>query len=247
MPSNSFGFTGNEIVSRVVNYIGNTTTAFSTYVQQTLPLAEFRYCKMHPWRFLYKQHLPLAVTNGNNVYSLDSTTIGYYMAAEDVHTIYDQNMGRVLRQADLKDIRRLDPKEDDGTNADDLTHWAVLNDNQVYLYPPLFKTTTLRVDGYITPTALTDLTQYPTIPYRYQEGFIEYVMALSLDRENDDRALAKQQSATSMIMKDIQSDQGQRGTVDVPRVRHWNEANVDGVGGIDLANFYISWLFFGRV
>lgn len=247
MPSSTLGFSGSEIVSRVINYVGNTTTQFQTYVEQTLPLAEYRYCKMHNWRFLFKQHLPLAVTNGTTTYNLDDTTLGFYMAAEDVLTIFDEDKGRVLRQADLKEIRRLDPKTNDGTNADDLTHWAEINDNQVLFYPPQFASTTLRVDGYITPTALTTLSNYPTIPYRYQEGFIEYVMAMALDRENDDRAVLKRQSAMDLIMKDIQADQGSRGNVDAPRVRHWNEANVDGVGGADLANFYISWLFFGRV
>lgn len=247
MPSSTLGFTGTEIVSRVVNFVGNTTSQFQTFVEQTLPLAEFRYCKMHPWRFLYKQHLPLSVTNGTNVYSLDGTTLGYYMSADDVHTIFDETNGRVLRKIDLKDIRRLDPKSDDGTNIDDLTHWAPLNDNQIYLYPPIFATVTLRVDGWVTPNALTTLSNYPTVPYRYQEGFIEYVTAIALDRENDDRAGTKQQSALAMITSDIRADQHQNGETDLPRIRHWNEANVDGVGGADLANFYISWLFYGRV
>ncbi len=247
MPSDTLGFTGSEIVSRVTNYVGNTTSQFSTYVSQTLPLAEFRYCKMHNWRFLYKQHLPLPVTNGTNTYNLDASNIGFYMAAEDVNTIWDETNGRVLRKVDIKDIRRLDPKTDDGSNIDDLTHWAPLNDNQILLYPPQFKNVTLRVDGYVTPNALSTLSNYPTVPYRYQEGFIEYVMAMALDRENDDRAIAKRQSAVEMIMGDIRADQPQQGDIDMPRVRHWNEANVDGVGGADLANFYISWLFFGRI
>lgn len=243
MPSSTLGFTGTEIVTRVINFIGNTTTAFQTYVEQTLPLAEFRFCKMHPWNFLYKQNLPLACTSGTDEYALDTGTIGYYMSSEDVHTIFDSTNGRVLAKRDLKQIRRLDPKRDDGSASDDITHWTDLSDNRILVYPRTFLNVTLRVDGWITPNALTTLSNHPTIPYKYQEAFIEYVIALALDRENDDRAAGKKQEALGLIRQDILSDQRGSGDVDNPRVMHWNESNVDGVGGSDMTDYYLNWLF----
>lgn len=245
MPSSSTGFTGTEIVTRVVNYVGNTTTTFQTFIEQSLPLAEFRFCKAHPWRFLWKQNLPLACTSGTNTYSLNSGTVGFYMSAEDVETIYDPTNGRVLAKTTLKDLRRLDPEVDDGSAADELTHWAPISDNEIMVYPKTFTNVTLRVDGKITPTALTTLSNYPTIPYRYQESFIEYVIAVALDRENDDRAAGKKAEALALIMEDVKNDVRSQGDVDHARIRHWSEANVDGVGGADSVEWYVRSLFWG--
>lgn len=243
MPSSTTGFTGAEIVSRVVSFVGNVSSEFQTYVEQTLPLAEFRYCSMHPWKFLYKPNLSLAVVNGTDEYDLSVANLGYYMASEDVHQIFDQVNGRILRKIDLKDLRRLDPKHNDGSATDEVTMWAPLGDNRIILYPPTFASATLKIDGWISPGALTTLSNYPTVPFRYQEGFIDYVIAKALDRENDDRAAQKKEDALELIMADVRKDMTQKGSVDLPRVRSWAEANVDGVGGSDLSNLYFNYLF----
>lgn len=223
--------------------MGNTTTAFQTYVEQTLPLAEFKFCKAHDWRFLYKQNLSLTVASGTQTYSLTTGTIGYYMAADDVQSIWDQTNGRVLKKVTLKDLRRLDPKLDNGSANDQIDMWAPVGDNEILVHPKIFSNTTLKIDGKITPAALTTLSNYPTIPYRYQESFIEYVIAMALDRESDDRAQVKKQEATSMIVADIRHDLAQLGDTEHPRIRHIFESDVDGVGGADLERFYINWLF----
>lgn len=243
MPSSSTGFSGTEIVNRVISYVGNNKTDFQTYVEQTLPLAEFRFCKMHNWRFLYKQNLSLTVSSGTNEYTLDSGSIGYYMAAEDVHTIFDPAQGIVLEKKDLKELRRMDSKNDDGSSTSDIDFWAPTSDNKIYLHPKTFQTTSLKIDGWITPTALTTLSNYPTIPFKYQESFIEYVMAMALDRENDDRAEAKKASAIELMRLDIRNDVQSRGDTDQPRVRSMAEAAVDGVGGEDAEQAWLNWLF----
>lgn len=231
MPSNTLGFTGQEIVSRVVSYVGNTKLDFQTYVEQTLPLAEFRFAKAHDWRFLHKQNLPLAVTNGTSVYTLNTGNIGYNMAAEDVENIWDDTNGRLLFKTTLKDLRRVDPKHDDGTATDEIVMWAPVNDNDIEVYPPIFESVTLRVDGKITPNALSTLSNYPTVPYKYQEAFIEYVIALALDRENDDRASSKKAEAIELIKMDIRNDMSSLGDTENPRLRFPWEAWNDGIGG----------------
>lgn len=242
MPSSTLGFTGTEIVNKVISYVGNTKSDFQSYVEQLLPLAEFRFCKMHDWRFLNKQNLPLTVVNGTSEYTLNTGTIGYYMAADDVETIWDNTNGRVLKKVTLKDLRRFDPKKDDGSATDQPTHWAPVEDNKVEIYPPQFAGQTLRVDGKITPSALTTLSNYPTIPYKYQESFIEYVIAMALDRENDDRASTKKAEAVELIKLDIKNDVSSKGDIDSPRLRSEREAAVDGVGGSSEKD-YFNYLF----
>lgn len=243
MPSNTSGFSGNEILARIVSFVGNNTTTFSTYVAQTLPLAEFRFCKIHPWRFLYKSALPLTVASGTNEYDLSIATLGYYMTAEDVETIYDETNGVVLKKTTVKDLRRLDPKVNDGSANDRITHWAPLSDNRIMVYPKVFGVTTLKLDGKITPGALTTLSNYPTIPYRYQESFIEYVTALALAKENDDRADSMKLGAIQMFIEDIKDDVRSQGDVHEPRIRSLREASFDGIGGADLQSLYIDSLF----
>lgn len=230
MPNATSGFTGNEIVSRVKAYIGNVSTSFTTYIEQTLPLAEFRFCKMHDWRFLKKIGLSLTVTNGQADYELSVANIGHYMAASDVESIYDETNGIYLKKVDLNQIRRLDPEDDDGSTTEKPALWAEVGDNKIRIWPPNIKTGTLKIDGKITPVALHNLANYPTVPYRYQESFIEYVLAMALDRENDDRAQSKKAEALGLIQSDIRDDMMNSGGNDEPRIKSQFEKMADGVG-----------------
>lgn len=244
MPSAQYGFSGNEIVSRVQSYVGNYSNAFQTYIQQTLPLAESRFCKAHDWKFLHKTRLPLTISNGTAEYTLDSTTIGFYMSADDVSLIFDETNGRVIKRVDLQEIRRLDPDNNDGSATDEVQLWAPVGDNRILLWPKTFESGTLRLDGKIRPTPLLTLTNYPTVPYHYQESLIEYIIALALDRENDDRAPIKRQEAQANIRVDILDDMGMKAEVETSRIRHMNEASQDGVGpNLDMA---IARLFWGE-
>lgn len=243
MPSSTSGFTGTEIVSHVVNYIGNESSDFSTLVGNLLPMAEFRYCKMHDWKFLQQNNLSLTVATGTNEYSLTTGTIGYYMQADDVKSIYSVANGIYLQKATLEEIRRMDVKQDDGTSSSKLMMWAPAGDNKIVVHPKTFSDTTLKIDGKITPSALLTLSNYPTVPFRYQEGFIKYVIAQALERENDARADVVKQEALLLIRQDIQDDMAGNGSgADAPRIKHWWEAGQDGVGG-DLEPFWISSLF----
>lgn len=241
MPNVTSGFTGTEIVSRVMNYIGNNSSSFQTYIEQSLPLAEFRFCKMHDWSFLYKSGLSLTVTNGTAEYDLTVGSIGYYMSASDVEQIRDESEGVILRRLDLNQIRRLDPENDDGSSTDTPVYWAPVNDNRIRIWPPTVQSGTLKIDGKITPVALQTLSNYPTIPYRYQEGFIAYVIAMALDRENDDRAPAKIQEAMALIRADIQDDMRNSSNVENPRIKDLREAENDGVGGLTIIPGFMSW------
>lgn len=231
MPSSSAGFTGNEIVSRVQSFVGNWSTSFLTFVQETLPLAEFRFCKMHDWKFLKKIGLSLTVTNGQSEYDLSVANIGYYMQVDDVESIYDVTEGIYLKKVDLNYLRRLDAEADDGSSASGPTMWAATGDNQITLYPAIFKTGTLKIDGKITPVALQTLSNTPTIPYRYQEAFIEYVIAIALDRENDTRAASRKKEALQLIQLDINDDMASMANTDEPRIRSRFEL-VDGAASM---------------
>lgn len=241
MPSITDGFLYSEIVTRVQTYIGNESQSFKTYVEQTLPLAEFRFCKMHDWSFLKKTGLTLATQLSTSEYTL-SFTIGiktYFMAATDVETIRAEADGVVLKRADLNQIRRLDTENDDGSANDTPLYWAPSGDNKIRIWPPSTKAMNLKVDGKITPVPPSVLTaEYPSIPYKYQESFIEYVIAMALDRENDDRAQAKKQEALALIRQDIQADLANLSDVENPRIKSLLEARFDGLSdSLDVPGF----------
>lgn len=236
MPNITQGFLYSEIVARVVNYVGNQSSDFQTYVQQTIPLAEFRFCKLHNWGFLKKTGLTLNTVVGQAEYDLDPASIGFFMTAQDVETIRAEADGVVLKKVTLDEIRRLDPDNNDGANTDTPLYWAIAGDNRIRIWPPLTKAMALKIDGKITPSA-PDVNSYsstyPVIPYRYQEGFIDYVIAMSLDRENDDRALQKKQEAMTLILQDIQSD-----LESDDRIRSMQEFRYDGIGQLlDIPGF----------
>ena len=71
------------------------------------------------------------------------------------------------------------------------------------------------------------MTSAVSIPYKYQESLIEYVIALALDRENDDRAPIKKQEAMSLIRSDILDDMRNLGDVENPRIRSLMEVRFD--------------------
>lgn len=241
MPSSTSGLTGTEIIAHLVAYTGNESSDFQDYMTTLLPLAEFRFCKLHEWKFLSKRNLSLAVTQGTTEYALSTSTIGYYMVAEDVAQIFDPTANRFLKQTTLDEIRRMDPNSDDGLATDGPTHWAPVGDNEVIFYPPVFGTRTLKVDGKITPSALSSLSSYPTIPYRYQDTFLELLKAFALDRENDDRASNKKLEAAALLRTDIAADVG-AGDTEMPRLRSRLEAT-DGSPN-DLTSLYNYWAFY---
>lgn len=234
------GYTGDDIVSRVVNYVGNTSSGFRDYVRQTVPLAIFRFCKMHDWSFLRKTGLSLTTVTGQAEYDLTIANVGYFMAATDVETIRAEADGIVLKRVDLNQIRRFDATNDDGSNNDTPTHWAVVGDNKIRIWPPTVKVMALKIDGKITPTAPDpdSMTSVIDIPYRYQESLIEYVIATALDRENDDRAPIKKQEAMALIRSDILDDMRSLGEVENPRIKSLLEARFDGLGdSLDVPGF----------
>jgi hypothetical protein len=232
------GLTYAEIVSHVAKYIGNQSADFNEYVRQTVLLAEQRYLKMHDWSFLRKTDLSLSITTGTAEYDLAFTVSGknYTMAANEVETIRFEADNLVLKRVMLDEIRRLDPDNNDGSSNDTPTYWAVAGQNRIRIWPPTTKNGTLKIDGKVVPEQPDYNSfgnEYPSIPVKFQEGFIEYVKAMALDRENDDRALAKKQEALTLILQDIQSDL----EVD-DRIRSLEEFRYDGIGSLlDIPGF----------
>ena len=236
MHNTTYGFLYSEIVARVKNYIGNQSADFETYVQQTIPLAEFRFCKLHNWAFLRKTGLTLNTVTGQAEYDLTPANIGFSMTATDVELIRAEADGVVLKQIDLAEMRRLDPDNNDGAATDTPLYWSIAGDNKIRLWPPTVKPMALKIDGKITPSA-PDVNNYNStytiIPYRYQEGFIEYVISMALDRENDQRALQKKQEAMTLILQDIQSD-----LESDDRIKSMMEFRYDGIGQLlDIPGF----------
>ena len=232
------GLTYAEIVSHVAKYVGNQSADFLEYVRQTVLLAEQRYMKMHDWSFLRKTDLSLSVTSGTAEYNLTFSVSGknYTMAANEVETIRAEADNVVLKRVMLDEIRRLDPDNNDGSANDTPSYWAVAGQNRIRIWPPTTKNITLKIDGKVSPEQPDYNSfgnEYPAIPVKFQEGFIEYVKAMALDRENDQRALQKKQEAMTLILQDIQSDL----EVD-DRIRSMEEFRYDGIGSLlDIPGF----------
>lgn len=215
------GFSYADIKNHVITYIGNNSTEFADYVDDLILMAEHRYFKMHDWSFTYKTNLSLAVNSSQNEYELSPATLGYFMAATDVENVRAQEDNVYLLKLDLAQLRRLDASMQYGSADMPPIYWATAGDNKIHLWPSKLKTGVLRLDGKITPSL--DLTGSPAIPMRYQEAFIEYVKALALDRENDDRAGVKKAEALALIRQDIQDDMRQLGDAENPRIKSLNE------------------------
>ena len=235
MPDPTNGYTSSEIVDRVITYVGNTSLEFKEYVQQTVPLAIFRFCKMHDWSFLRKTNLVLNTANNQAEYELSVANIGYLMAASDVELIRAEEDAVVLKKVDLNQIRRLDPANDDGNTNNTPAYWAAIGDNRIRIWPPSVKAMELKIDGKITPTvpdpeSTSEMNDFLSIPHKYQEALIEYVIGIALDRENDDRAAVKKQEAMALIRADILDDMRSLGDSENPRIKSLEEARFDGIG-----------------
>lgn len=215
------GFTYADIKSHIIAYIGNNSTEFADYVDDLITMAEHRYFKMHDWSFTYKTALNLAIASNVNEYELKPSTIGYFMAASDIENIRSEDDSVYLLKRDLSQLRRLDAGMKYGSATSAPVYWAIAGDNKIHLWPSKLKTGVLKIDGKITPSL--DLSGSPAIPMRYQEAFIEYIKALALDRENDDRAPVKKAEALALIRQDIQDDMRSLGDSENPRIKSYNE------------------------
>lgn len=216
------GFSYENIIDHVVNYIGNTDSEFRTYVRDLVLMSEQRYLKMHDWSFTFRTELTLPITSQYQEYTLDSSTIGYFMQASDIESIRADDS--YLQKVDLSELRRLDSGVYINTLPVEPKFWAAIGHNKIYVWPPNVRSQDLLIDGKISPSSTIDSTTQqlsgnPIIPMLYQEGFIEYVKALALDRENDDRAAAKKVEALQLIRLDIQTDMRNIGDTLTPRIK----------------------------
>ncbi|NBU33823.1 hypothetical protein EBZ38_03260 [bacterium] len=216
MPSFT-GFTYQEIKNHVIAYIGNSSSEFATFLDSLLVMAEHRYFKMHDWSFTYKTNLALLTNPDLSEYELKASTIGYFMASTDVESIRSDEDNVYLIKLDLQQLRRMSMNTNDEMENVPPLYWAVAGDNRIAFWPSKSKSTLLKIDGKITPAI--DLSGSPAIPMRYQEAFIEYVKALALDRENDDRAQGKKIEALNLIRQDIQDDMRSLGDSENPRIK----------------------------
>ena len=215
------GFSYADIKSHVITYTGNNSSEFADYVDDLIVMAEHRYFKMHDWSFTRKAGLSLAVSSNVNEYELKPSTIGYFMSASDVESVLSQDDNVYLLKIELPQLRRLDAAMNYGSADMPPIYWAPSGDNKIFLWPSKLKTGVLKIDGKITPSL--DLSGSPAIPMRYQEAFIEYVKALALDRENDDRAPVKKAEALALIRQDIQDDMRSLGDSETPRIKSLRE------------------------
>ncbi len=158
MPNINLGYTAREVIDMLKAYTGNQSSNFVDYISNELALAEFRYCKGHDWSFLYKTNLPLTVATGTDEYDLNVTSLGYYMSASDIISIRDTANNRTIQKTTVDDIRRRDPDASDGSTSAGIRLWAPAGDNRIMVWPKLFSTTTLRVDGKVTPFVFPQLT-----------------------------------------------------------------------------------------
>ena len=232
-----YGFSAKQVIDHVENYVGNCSDEFTTYVTNLLNMAQFRYASMHDWAFLFKSGIDLNIVNGTTQYELNVASVGYNISADDVKSIYLPDPGKILRKTEVQLFRRIDPEVDDGGANDDPSHWAPVGDQRIEIYPPQFKNATLKIDAKILPTPVTDFTSEDpsadpaarlAIPYKYQESFIELVLAMVLDRENDDRATSKFQEARLKIREDIADDMSRLADTVDARLRHYREAGQEG-------------------
>lgn len=242
MPSPTYGLTGTEIQTHIKDYIGNQSDTFSSWLGIALAMAEFSFCKIHDWRFLTKANRSLTVASGTQYYYLDSGTVGYYIAASDVRSVWSEAGNKKLIQTTLETLRGMDPDTNDGSTTQYPTHWAPVEDNQIIIYPKTFAGVTLKIDGKATPTALFTLSNYPTIPIRYQPTFLEYVKAIALDRENDERASGQRAFVERLILKDIQDDMASLGDTEDPRIKSMIELQSQGLSPEQQYNL---WAFYG--
>lgn len=239
------GFDGTEFIDRAVAFVGNTSDSFREFAAKSLPFAIQRYARFHDWSFLFKYNLALSVVEGTSEYDLNVANLGFKMDTDSVQTIYNPTNNCVIRKLDLTGYRANSYYFNDEAGAEPVTApsvWAEIGANRIILGPQLFETQELKIDGTIIPSnfstaaAAYDIDTapdafdgvFPEIPFEYQEAFFEYFLALTLDRENDDRASAKKSLAADLVNKDIQHDLRRAGDQTGIRFKTIEELFYDG-------------------
>lgn len=102
--------TQGDMIDRIVTILGDTSTAFRTYLQESVPHVLHSLYDYHDWNFKHKTDTFNSVS-GTEEYDL-STPTPDLRSSEDIELLYDKTNGVTLKKVDLKDIRRTYPKED---------------------------------------------------------------------------------------------------------------------------------------
>lgn len=153
----------------------------------------FEFWKEYEWRFGNVigrvDNVGITLVTSQDVYTLDTATIGKEMRVNGIDTIYsvDTTYRRTLELIGLNEMR---VKYDDADTGFP-TKYAMVDNNRIKLYPRPSSTENgqiLYIDGRVLPTPIADGDSYPDIPIEYQSSFIQYVLARTLKIENNPRA-----------------------------------------------------------
>ena len=208
MPTAITGFTRDEVINQIIDIVGNSSSAFSVMLQNNITSWQYEFLGLHDWSFLRKNgvadSISFSTSNAVSKYTLNTATIIAEMDNTNVECIYSQTAGkeRKLSKVELGEIRVGDP----GQTADgDPYFWAPYGRQGIVLYPTPTGTETLYVDGKTHGTELH--TNVPlSIPYKYQDLFIQWCLFKALRRERDPRAREELQTFTGILKANISED-----------------------------------------
>lgn len=236
--------TATEMITRVKNILGNTTTKFTTHLQQSFKYVLDELWNMHDWNFRHKTGSFPTVAGTESYNITTAASITNLQSSNDIEIMYDSTNKRVLTKVDYQEIRRTYPGEDQSDQPMVYAPWTTVD--TVYLGPKPDGIYTIKF-AYISSATMPstfseDIETSLGVP-RYLHTLLEKMLLVEAMLYYDDgRAAALQQLIdTRYLPRAIETDM--RHTNSNERIKLWEEMLSQPQSNY---NQYLSYLFSNR-
>lgn len=236
--------TPTQMITRVQNILGNTSSAFTTHLQQSFKYVLEDLWESHDWNFKHKiENFNTAA--GTELYDVASVaSVTDLKSTQDIEILYDTTNKRVLNKVDYQEIRRNYPGEDQSGQPLVYAPWTT--QTSIYLSPKPDAIYTIKL-AYIAKATLPstfseDIETSLGLP-SYLHSLLEKMLLVeAMLYYDDNRAEALQERIEQRLLpKAIQKDMAHFNSNE--RIKLWEEVLRQGNGSY---NDYLSYLFSNR-
>lgn len=194
------GFTCNELILQAIATKGRTAsdlisdTTLRDQLLQGLSIIQMDYSGRNDWNFLHSKGT-IPCISGTKEYTISGL--------DKMEILYDKTNRRIIHPATNKTMTRDDPSETRTGTPEIYSRWG---DQTIILQPTPDTSYTIYYRAKILPTHLTSVSDYLTVPYKYQGTILHGLKAWFYDIVDDQRADRERQLFEQGIMQDWEKD-----------------------------------------
>lgn len=214
-------YTRGQVIARVQSVLGNTSTAFETYLEGSLDNVIQTFWSWEDWEFRHKLGTFNTIAN-TELYNL-KTSITDLHSTQHIELIYDTTNKRFLHKTDLKAIKKSYPEENQIGQPRFYAPWGYKNVYLADIPDAIYAMKVLYLADPVLPTDdahdLESVVGLPTYTHRVID---EWLLAYGYRYEDDNRERQQFEYVSEVLIPKLRQDEF-RDLESSARFKFWQE------------------------